>query len=77
MAHSHGEQEEAYIVVSGSGRIRLDEEIHKLRQWDVVRIAPATVRAVEAGSDGLELIAVGSDRPEGGDGIPAPSAWID
>jgi uncharacterized cupin superfamily protein len=77
MAHSHREQEEAYIVVSGSGRIRLDDEIHDLRQWDVVRIAPATVRAVEAGSDGLELIAVGSDRPEGGDGIPAPSAWID
>jgi uncharacterized cupin superfamily protein len=77
MAHSHREQEEAYIVVSGSGRIRLDDEIHDLRQWDVVRIAPATVRAIEAGSDGLELIAVGSDRPEGGDGIPAPSAWID
>jgi uncharacterized cupin superfamily protein len=77
MAHSHREQEEAYIVVGGSGRIRLDDEIHELRQWDVVRIAPATVRAVEAGGDGLELIAVGSDRPEGGDGIPAPSAWID
>jgi quercetin dioxygenase-like cupin family protein len=77
MAHSHREQEEAYIVVSGSGRIRLDDEIHELRQWDVVRIAPATVRAVEAGSDGLELIAVGSDRPEGGDGVPAPSPWID
>jgi quercetin dioxygenase-like cupin family protein len=77
MAHSHREQEEAYVVVSGSGRIRLDDEIHELRQWDVVRIAPATVRAVEAGSDGLELIAVGSDRPEGGDGVPAPSPWID
>lgn len=77
MAHSHREQEEAYVVVSGSGRIRLDDEIHELRQWDVVRIAPATIRAVEAGSDGLELIAIGSDRPEGGDGVPAPSAWID
>jgi quercetin dioxygenase-like cupin family protein len=77
MAHSHREQEEAYIVVSGSGRIRLDDEIHELQQWDVVRIAPAAVRAVEAGGDGLELIAVGSDRPEGGDGVPAPSPWID
>jgi quercetin dioxygenase-like cupin family protein len=77
MAHSHREQEEAYVVVGGSGRIRLDDEVHELRQWDVVRIAPATVRAVEAGSDGLELIAVGSDRPEGGDGVPAPSPWID
>jgi mannose-6-phosphate isomerase-like protein (cupin superfamily) len=77
MAHSHREQEEAYVVVRGSGQIRLDDEIHELRQWDVVRIAPATIRAVEAGSDGMELIAIGSDRPEGGDGVPAPSAWID
>jgi mannose-6-phosphate isomerase-like protein (cupin superfamily) len=77
MAHSHREQEEAYVVVRGSGQIRLDDEIHELRQWDVVRIAPATIRAVEARSDGLELIAIGSDRPEGGDGVPAPSPWID
>jgi quercetin dioxygenase-like cupin family protein len=77
LAHSHREQEEAYVVIRGSGRIRLDDEVHELGQWDVVRISPATVRAVEAGPEGIELIAVGSDRPEGGDGIPAPSAWID
>ena len=41
MAHSHREQEEAYIVVNGSGRIRLDDEVHEIRQWDVVRISPA------------------------------------
>lgn len=77
MAHSHRSQEEAYIVINGSGRIRLDDEVHPLRQWDVVRISPQTVRAIEAADDGLEFIAVGSDRPEGGDGVPAPSAWID
>jgi uncharacterized cupin superfamily protein len=77
MAHSHREQEEAYVVLNGSGRIRLDEEVHELRQWDVVRVSPQTVRAIEAGDDGLELIAIGSDRPEGGDGIQAPKAWID
>jgi quercetin dioxygenase-like cupin family protein len=76
-AHSHREQEEAYIVITGSGRIRLDDEVHDLRQWDVVRIAPATVRAIEAGPDGLEVIAVGSDRPEGGDGVLAEPAWVD
>src|SRR5437016_2296340 len=68
IGHRHREQEEAYIVVNGSGRIRLDDEVHELRRWDVVRMSPATVRAVEAADDGLELIAVGSDRPEGGDG---------
>ncbi|HVA29880.1 MAG TPA: cupin domain-containing protein [Gaiellaceae bacterium] len=77
MAHSHREQEEAYVVIAGSGRIRLDDAVYDLRQWDVVRIGPETVRALEAGQDGLELIAVGSDRPEGGDGVPAPTAWID
>ena len=77
VAHSHREQEEAYIVVNGSGRIRLDDEVHELRQWDVVRVSPQTVRAIEAGQDGLEFIAIGSDRPEGGDGIQAPTAWID
>jgi mannose-6-phosphate isomerase-like protein (cupin superfamily) len=76
-AHSHREQEEAYVVTNGSGRIRLDDEIRDLRCWDVVRVSPATVRAFEAGDDGLELIAVGSDRPEGGDGVPTSAAWID
>ena len=77
MAHSHREQEEAYVVTSGSGRVRLDNETLELRQWDVVRVSPHTIRAFEAGEDGLELIAVGSDRPDGGDGIPAPTGWIE
>jgi quercetin dioxygenase-like cupin family protein len=77
MGHSHREQEEAYIVVGGSGRIKLNDEIVELRQWDVVRVAPQTVRALEAGPDGLEFIAVGADRPEGGDGIRAENWWTD
>jgi mannose-6-phosphate isomerase-like protein (cupin superfamily) len=76
-AHSHREQEEAYVVISGSGQVRLDNEIRELRCWDVVRVSPATVRAFEAGDNGLELIAIGSDRPNRGDGVFAPSAWID
>ena len=77
MAHSHREQEEAYVVVGGSGRIRIDDEVHSIGQWDVVRVSPEAVRAFEAGDGGLELIAVGSDRPEGGDGVLAETAWID
>ena len=45
MAHSHREQEEAYVVVAGSGRVLLDDEPHELRQWDVLRVAPEVVRA--------------------------------
>jgi quercetin dioxygenase-like cupin family protein len=75
--HSHREQEEAYVVIAGAGRVKLDDEVVELRQWDVVRVAPEVVRAFEGGPDGLELIAVGSARPEGGDGIPAPDWWED
>ena len=75
--HRHREQEEAYVVVGGSGRMKLDDEVRELRRWDVVRVSPAVVRAVEAGDDGLELIAIGSDRPEGGDGVPVPVDWPD
>ncbi len=77
MGHSHREQEEAYIVTAGSGRVKLDEEIRELRQWDVVRVAPEVVRAFQAGPDGLEFIAVGGSRPEGGDGVRAPDWWSD
>ena len=75
--HSHRQQEEAYVVVSGSGRVKLDEEIVELRQWDVLRVAPAVIRAFEGGPDGLELIAVGGTRPEDGDGVPVPGWWAD
>jgi mannose-6-phosphate isomerase-like protein (cupin superfamily) len=75
MGHSHREQEEAYVVVSGSGRMRLDDEIVELRAWDVVRVAPAVVRGFEGGPDGLELIAIGADRPEGGDGVRVDEWW--
>jgi mannose-6-phosphate isomerase-like protein (cupin superfamily) len=74
--HSHREQEEVYVVVNGSGRMKLDDTIVELRRWDVVRVAPQTVRGFEGGPDGLEIIAVGSDRPEGGDGVHTPEWWV-
>ena len=77
IGHHHREQEEVYVVVAGSGRILLGDEVHDLRQWDVVRLSPAVVRAFEAGGDGLELIAIGSDRPEEGDGVQAEVTWPD
>jgi quercetin dioxygenase-like cupin family protein len=75
MAHSHREQEEAYVVVAGSGRILLDDEVQDLRQWDVVRVAPEVVRAFEAGPDGLDVVAIGGPKPEDGDGVRATAAW--
>ena len=75
--HRHAEQEEAYVVVNGSGKVKLDDEVRELKRWDVVRVAPHVVRAFEAGPEGLELIAVGSDRPEGGDGTLVSDWWTE
>jgi mannose-6-phosphate isomerase-like protein (cupin superfamily) len=77
VGHRHREQEEAYVVVSGSGRMKAGDEIVDLREWDLVRVAPQVVRAFEAGPSGLELIAIGSDRPEGGDGEMVQDFWTD
>jgi mannose-6-phosphate isomerase-like protein (cupin superfamily) len=74
-AHSHREQEEAYIVVSGSGRALLDGELQELSQWDVLRVAPEVVRAFEGGPDGLDLIVVGGPRPADGDGLMGTAEW--
>jgi mannose-6-phosphate isomerase-like protein (cupin superfamily) len=75
MGHHHLEQEEAYVVIGGSGRMRLDEEILDLQQWDVIRVAPEVVRAFEGGPQGLELIAIGGNKPADGDGVAVPDWW--
>jgi quercetin dioxygenase-like cupin family protein len=77
VAHSHREQEEAYIVVAGSGRVLLDGDTQELRQWDVLRVAPDVVRAFEAGPEGLNIVAVGGPRPEDGDGVMGAANWPD
>jgi mannose-6-phosphate isomerase-like protein (cupin superfamily) len=73
--HKHGSQEEAYVVVSGSGRMKLDDEIIDLKPWDVIRVAPAVTRAFEGGPDGLELVCVGGTRPPEGDGEMVHDFW--
>jgi quercetin dioxygenase-like cupin family protein len=74
-AHSHREQEEAYVVVAGSGRVLLDGELHELSQWDALRVAPEVVRAFEAGPEGLQLLAIGGPKPEDGDGVMSEASW--
>ena len=75
--HRHREQEEAYLVIRGSGRVLLDDEVLELRQWDLVRVSPEVVRAFAAGPDGMEVVAVGGPKPEGGDGEQAEVSWPD
>ncbi len=77
VGHRHREQEEVYVVVAGSGRVLLDGQLVELRQWDTVRVAPEVVRAFEAGPEGMDVIAIGGPKPEGGDGETAPADWPD
>jgi mannose-6-phosphate isomerase-like protein (cupin superfamily) len=67
--HRHAEQEEIYVVVAGGGRIKLDDEVVELSQWDVVRIPPEVARQVESGPEGIEFLAYGAPRaPDDGMG---------
>lgn len=75
--HSHGEQEELYVVVAGSGRVKLDDEIRELRTWDVVRVPAAVVRSFEAAEEGLELIAIGAPMGRENDAELHPGWWSD
>jgi quinol monooxygenase YgiN/mannose-6-phosphate isomerase-like protein (cupin superfamily) len=65
-AHRHSVAEEIYVALSGSGWITVDEQPFELRRLDAVRVAPASVRELGAGEDGLEVLAFGSHSP--GDG---------
>lgn len=58
--HTHDSQEEVYVVVGGSGRMKLDDEIIELAKWDAVRVPPGTWRGYEAGPDGLEILISGA-----------------
>lgn len=76
--HKHEDQEELYLLLSGSGRIKLDDDVVELKQWDVVRIGKDTMRCFEGGPDGAELLAFGA--PTGGlpnDAEMTPGWWSD
>jgi mannose-6-phosphate isomerase-like protein (cupin superfamily) len=63
--HRHREAEEVYVVLRGSGRVKLGEEIREVAALDAIRVAPELPRAFEAGPDGLELIAFGRHHADG------------
>ena len=58
--HTHATQEEVYVVVRGGGRMKLDDEVVDLREWDAVRVPPGTWRGYEAGPRGLEILVIGA-----------------
>jgi mannose-6-phosphate isomerase-like protein (cupin superfamily) len=75
--HKHGEQEELYVVLSGSARLKLDEEVVELKQWDVVRVGKDTMRNFEAGPEGAEILAIGAGESGIGDAEMTQGWWSD
>ena len=74
--HSHHRQEELYVVLDGSGRVRLDDEVVELHRLDAVRVAPQVTRAFVAGPDGLEFLAFGAPAVERAmDDVEQRPAW--
>jgi mannose-6-phosphate isomerase-like protein (cupin superfamily) len=78
--HRHAQQEEVYVIVSGSGRAKLGDEVVDLKQWDALRVAPDVWRGIEAGAEGLELVAFGARcgmAPDANDGETEQGWWSD
>jgi mannose-6-phosphate isomerase-like protein (cupin superfamily) len=65
--HHHAEQEEIYVVVAGSARLKLDDEEIELGTWDAIRIAPTVTRGMQGGREGAEILAFGAPSNENAD----------
>jgi mannose-6-phosphate isomerase-like protein (cupin superfamily) len=74
LAHRHENAEEIYVVIAGSGRVKLGDEVHDIAHLDAIRVAPTVVRAFEAGPNGLDLLAFGP-RHEGDGEIIRMDVW--
>ncbi len=61
--HTHRRDEEVYVILSGSGRVAVDDEIRDVTRLDAIRVAPGSMRAFEAGPEGLEILATGTHHP--------------
>jgi uncharacterized cupin superfamily protein len=76
-AHKHKNQEEVYVLVSGSARAKLEDEIVDLKPWDALRVHKDTVRGFEAGPEGAEMIAIGAPNTGPGDAETFQDWWMD
>ena len=65
--HLHSEQEEVYVLLSGSARVKLDDEILELKPMDAVRIPTGTTRGFEAADEGAEILAFGAPNTDNKD----------
>jgi len=76
-AHKHKNQEEVYVVLSGSVRMKVEDEVHDLKPWDAVRVHKDTMRGFEGGPEGAELLAIGAPNTGPGDAEMVQDWWGD
>jgi mannose-6-phosphate isomerase-like protein (cupin superfamily) len=74
--HKHEHQEEVYVIVRGSARVKVDDEIVELGTWDAIRFDENTMRNMEAGPDGVEYLAFGAG-DDASEVEMAPEWWKD
>ena len=75
--HNHKTQEEVYVVLSGSLRVKIEDEVHDLKQWDAVRVHKDTMRSFEGGPEGAEMLAIGAPSTGPGDAEVVQGWWAD
>jgi mannose-6-phosphate isomerase-like protein (cupin superfamily) len=75
--HKHKQQEEVYVLVSGSARVKIEDEVREMKQWDAIRLHKDTTRGFEAGGDGAEFIVVGAPNTGPGDAEVMQGWWSD
>ena len=73
-AHKHNEMEEIYVVISGQGRVKLDDSIEDVGPLDAIRISPEVIRVFEADDDDLVLL-VFSPRAKGDAEVIQDFSW--
>jgi mannose-6-phosphate isomerase-like protein (cupin superfamily) len=74
-AHRHDQAEEIYAVLSGRGRMKLDDDIIEVQPMDAIRVAPTVARAFEAGDDGLEVLVFGPRHEKDGE-VLTEDFWV-
>jgi quercetin dioxygenase-like cupin family protein len=73
--HTHSEQEEVYVILSGGARVAVGDEVVELGELDAIRIAPETMHGMEAGPDGAEILAFGAPNTDNKDADMQPGWW--
>ena len=75
--HKHKVQEEVFVLITGSARMKVEDDEIDLEPWSAVRVSPDTMRSLEAGPDGAEFVVVGAPKTGPGDADIVQGWWTE